>query len=385
MKTCIILTNSNASPRSLYNSQEIGLAKALIALGISVDIFTYSKKHGYNIRSSIIENKNGNEIRLFEYDGFSLPGRQAFSLALLKYLYRNKANYKVVQLYDSTQIMTVFCALICKHIKLPCLLYQGMYRDFDARWKTLLQKLYDVSLMRIFFSSLSAVIGKTDVALEYLRNKGLPARLPTMVIPVGLDITVFNQENCHVRDIPTDVTYDILYVGKLEKRRKSDFLAELFLKLCNTRRNITICVVGNGLEQNSFLKRSKGLIDTGQLTYLPVVENKDLSDIYQRSKIVLNPTTYEIFGMVILEAMYFGTPVIASAEAGPKTIIHDGIDGVLLQGFNLDIWENSIIELLEKETTRRQMSEKAKSKIRNQLVWECIAPKFKMAYDDISR
>lgn len=382
MKICIVLTNSTITHRSFYNSQEIGLAKALIKLGVSVDICTYSKRRGSKINTVTLETKDGNNIRLLEYDGLRLPGQQAFSLALLHYLWKNGTGYSVIQIHDSTQIMSVLTSCVAKRIKTPCLLYQGMYRDFDVWWKKTLQKIFNVVFMKALFSSLSLVVGKTEVALEYLKSKGMPISMPAQAIHVGLDNNVFNQGNLIKQKVEIDSGhYDVIYIGKLEKRRKSDFLAELFLELCKMKRDFKVCTVGSGSERESFVKKVKSLIFSGQLTYTQRIENKNLADIYMKSKVLLNPTSYEIFGMTMLEAMYFGVPVIASAEAGPKEIITDGIDGILLEGFELDDWKDAVINLIDNEPIRSEMGKRASDKIREKFVWEHSAPKFKEVYN----
>lgn len=382
MKICIVLTNSTIAHRSFYNSQEIGLAKILIKLGISVDICVYSKKLGNKLNFVALKESGGHCIRLLEYDGLRLPGQQAFSLGLLRYLWTNGSEYSVIQVHDSTQIMTVLTAWVSRRIKVPCLLYQGMYRDFDALWKKIIQKIYDIFFMRVLFSNLSLVIGKTESALKYLRSKGMPPSMPTRIIPVGLDVDVFDQGESDTQDGATALErYDVLYVGKIEKRRRPDFLVKLLLELCRMRKDFKACVIGDGSERKTFIEKIKYLIASGHVTYIPKIENKNLANIYRKSKVLLNPTTYEIFGMVVLEAMYFGVPVIASAEAGPKEIISDGIDGVLIEGFNLEVWKNAVINLLDDEKVRGAMGRKASDKIRGEFVWGHNAPMLKDAYE----
>jgi glycosyltransferase involved in cell wall biosynthesis len=380
MKVCIVLSNSTIAHRSFYNSQEVGLAKTLIKLGVSVDICTYSKKRGGKINALLLETHEGHDIRLLEYDGLSFPGQQAFSLTLLQYLWKNTARYDLIQLHDNTQIMTVLSAWVCKKIKIPCLLYQGMYRDWDAWWKKVLLNIYDVLFMRVLFASLSAVIGKTESALEYLRSKGMPAWIPAKVIHVGLDTTVFSPGNSNRHEKRTAAEYDVLYIGKLEKRRRPDFLAELLLALSRLKKDFKACVVGDGPDREAFIKKIKGLIDSGHVRYIPKVENKNLIGIYRKSRVFLNPTKYEIFGMGLMEAMYFGVPVIATAEAGPKEIISDGTDGILLEGFDLSVWEHAVMDLLDHEKNRVQMGRRAGAKIEEKFVWEHIAPKFYETY-----
>jgi len=369
---------------SFYNSQEIGLAKALIRLGVSVDIFTYSKKRGSKINTIILKTKDGNDIRLLEYGGLRLPGQQAFSWALLRYLLKKGKDYSVFQVYEISQIMTFLASYTAKKLGVPCLLYQGMYRDFDNRWKKRLQKIYNILFMRPLFSNLSLVIGKTESALEYLRSKGMPPRLTKKVIHVGLDTNVFSEVDFLKQDGGMALEqYDVLYIGKIEKRRMPNFLAELLLELCRLKNDFKACVVGDGPERQVFIDKIRGLTASGKVTYIPKVENKNLPNIYRKSKLLLNPTNYEIFGMSMLEAMYFGVPVIASPEAGPKEIIANGIDGLLLEGFDLSTWKKGVMELLENKLLRRDMGKRASCKIQEKFVWEYSAPIFKELYHSL--
>jgi len=264
--------------------------------------------------------------------------------------------------------------------KTPCLLYQGMYSDFDAIWKKIIQRIYDVLFMKVLFASVSMVIGKTASALAYLRTRGMAPNLEAKIIPVGLDITLFRGVKACDENRDESVDYDILYVGKLEKRRRSDFLGKVLAGLYERKKDLKVCIVGDGPERENFLAQIHDLIKCGCLTYIPKLKNRNLPNIYKKSKVFLNPTAYEIFGMAVLESMYFGVPVIASAEAGPKEIINDGVDGILLDSFELNDWMCAIVRLLNDEQKRCEMGVRASKNIRENFIWEHSAPKFKEAY-----
>lgn len=377
MKIVIVIPNSTIAHHLFYNSQEIGLSKALINLGISVDICVYSKKVGNNLNFVMLQEDGENKIRLLEYDGFRLLGQQAVSWVLCRYLFKKGKEYSIFQVEDSTQIMTVLAACIAKQIAVPCVLYQGMYRDFNRWWKKALQRIFDILFMKVLFASISMVVGKTTFALAYLNGKGLPRFMPAKVINVCLDTEVFTQGE--KKEVGIEC-FDVLYIGQIEERRKPEFLAGLLLELYKTKKDFKACVIGDGTRRRIFVEKVKGLIASGHLIYVPKMENKHLPNIYKRSKVLLDPTTYEIFGMTILEAMYFGVPVIASAEAGPKEIISDGIDGILLEGFDLNAWKNAVISLIGNNQMRVGMGKRGSQKIRENFNWEYSALKFKEVY-----
>ena len=64
------------------------------------------------------------------------------------------------------------------------------------------------------------------------------------------------------------------------------------------------------------------------------MEQKYLSDVYNLADFFLLPTKYEIFGMVLLEAMYYKTVVLTTDNGGSSTLIDNGRNGYILQDEN---------------------------------------------------
>jgi len=90
--------------------------------------------------------------------------------------------------------------------------------------------------------------------------------------------------------------------------------------------------------------------------------NSSLVDVergYMNSSIHVQPSRTEGFGLVILEAMAFGLPVVAfDCENGPRSIITDGEEGYLVPPFDIDMFANRLMKLMEDENLRNTMGEK---------------------------
>lgn len=87
----------------------------------------------------------------------------------------------------------------------------------------------------------------------------------------------------------------------------------------------------------------------------------DLSDKFAESSIFAFSSRFEGFGMVITEAMACGVPPVAFAcPCGPKDIIHDGVDGLLVEPGNIETFAGKLCYLIENEEIRREMGRQAR-------------------------
>ena len=90
----------------------------------------------------------------------------------------------------------------------------------------------------------------------------------------------------------------------------------------------------------------------------PAVPN--IMEKYKESSMLLMSSLYEPFGLVLVEAMSCGLPVVAfNCPYGPSDIINDGTDGFLVEGRNVEAFANRVCQLMEDEDLRKQMGKAA--------------------------
>ena len=102
------------------------------------------------------------------------------------------------------------------------------------------------------------------------------------------------------------------------------------------------------------------------------MSQEELTSVYLDSDLFLLPTKYEIFGMVLLEAVSFGVPVITSYNGGASTIIQDEANGIIIKEFDVNKWCDSIIRCINRSnrnTTKREVQTNKMDKFS----WENIA------------
>ena len=87
-------------------------------------------------------------------------------------------------------------------------------------------------------------------------------------------------------------------------------------------------------------------------------------------------TRYDIFGMVLLEAMYYRKPVLTTMNGGSNMMIKSGENGYVLDSFKVDLWSDKIITLIENSNLRKLMGGKAHNTIVKQFTWENLVNMF---------
>jgi glycogen synthase len=163
-------------------------------------------------------------------------------------------------------------------------------------------------------------------------------------------------------------TLDVLFVGRLEARKGIDVLLRCVPKLCAEFPAVRFIIAGNDALLNEraasfkeeFLSTDQALVDAGRVVFTGQVSAAKLTEYYAQCDIFAAPSRFESFGLVFLEAMMFGKPVIGCRAGGMVEIIAQGENGYLVEPGNwLSLYEG-IADLLRNEALRRQFGKKSR-------------------------
>ncbi|HKR11828.1 MAG TPA: glycosyltransferase family 4 protein [Pyrinomonadaceae bacterium] len=196
------------------------------------------------------------------------------------------------------------------------------------------------------------------------------------VIPNGVDLDTFQPAN----DWPAGDDY-VLFVGRLVAQKGVTHLLKalsvVLLRCPETR----LVVAGDG-ELDLFLKRiARYLGIPHRVTFLDWTTGPDLVKLYQRARFVVVPSDYEPFGIVALEAMACGRPVIASRTGGLAEIVDDGVNGFLVEAGNHLQLAQRMVQLLQNDE-RREMGQAARSRAA-EFSWDRVADQTLAQYTDL--
>lgn len=375
MKRLAILRTANVPyNKHYYNLQEVGLAKAIAPYGIEVDVYYASKSNESN--NVIYPDPNKNEIRLI-----SMPIRWELkftrSQCLLKsikaQLQRN--NYDAIQIQDTLSLgsVQVVRELVDENYKI--LLHQGIYFLPNSP-KKVLQTIYERTLGCEIRDRIDGCIAKTEDAANYLRHFGFKN---VQVLPVGFDPENLTSQsvrhNIRAKLGIGETDLVLLYVGLIEKRRRPDLLVNVIKELHERRVLAHLIVVGEGPLKDEIHRLAYQLKLDSYIHLVGKVPQEILPNYYSTSSLLVHPSEYEIFGMVFLEAMYFGLPVLASKTAGSESVIENNENGFLLSSWKACDWADCAYHFWKDPENISKLRSKAKQKSENQ-TWDSLAMQY---------
>ena len=91
--------------------------------------------------------------------------------------------------------------------------------------------------------------------------------------------------------------------------------------------------------------------------------SSDVAEYYKNASVFLHTSRYEGFGVVLVEAMAFGIPVVAFHNNGPDEIISNGKNGFLIEKYDITSFAEQVINLLEDDGLYRYISLNAKKRV----------------------
>lgn len=355
--------------RMTYNIQELGLAVALRKLGHECDVMSISDKNQFSKNEISIDNQ---KITIYSVKAFV-----AFKNGWLKGVDEIFDRYDILHVCEYNQIFTWYLAKKYQH-KMIC--YHGPYYcDFNHNYNKM-AKVFDMFFVDRYRKLNTSFITKSGLAKKYLNSKGLNN---VHSVGVGLSTSflhnITNEELPELTPIKELTCLKLLYIGVIEPRRNSLFLLDILKELKKKGVNFKLIMIGrykNEAYKKVFNARVHELELSDNIYYIPRVEQKYLSQVYANTDIFLLPTIYDIYGMVLLESMYFGMPTITSVNGGSNMMIEDGTNGFIISKFEAKVWADKVIELSEDKKYCEKIGDAAHKTIIEKYTWDKLASKF---------
>jgi N-acetyl-alpha-D-glucosaminyl L-malate synthase BshA len=223
--------------------------------------------------------------------------------------------------------------------------------------------------------------------------KRIGVRENLRIIPMGVDPKRF-QKTTEVGDLKKKHKLDgevILSVGRLIDLKGTDYLIKALPAVLLRFPEARALIIGSGPRKNHLLRLAKDLqieqniVFIDQIPHTELIKYYSLADVFVLPSITNKMEETEGFGVVLLEAMACGLPVIGSDTGGIPDIIKNGETGLLVRQKDSQDLGNQLIKLLTDADLRKKMIGNARNLIEAQFSWEVVAERFIEIYRDVLR
>lgn len=355
-----------------------------VAYNIAVNI----AKRGHNVyvfttsESSKDEIVNlSNNIKVYKYATLFKFYRRNIALSLL---IKPDVDVDIVHVHIAGEIIPIAALRFARKKGLPLIATYHGDAIADRLLYKLGEKLHNLIIKEVLnFSSVIISPSKHVITQSTLLYK---YRDKIIVLPNGINLKDFeipySKEECRKRLGIHNAENIILFVGVLRAFKGVDILIRAMQLIVKEIQNTQLMIVGEGEMRVELEKLTKKLGLERNIVFTGFI-NETLKPIYYKAADIFclpSVTTQEIFGIVNLEAMACGVPIVASRIGGIPDVVKNGKNGLLVPPKDHNALANAIIYLLKNEDIRQKMGREGK-KIVKGYTWEKITEAMETVYE----
>ncbi len=337
------------------------------------------KERGHNVIFIGAKNKEHrkdsyhNGIKTYRYRSIPIPKSNGWNLAfptikeLKKVFQEEKIDVVHLILPMSGSIVAIKAAgaLGMKIVAHSHSQPENLFMDMPKMIRPTLDWLWNRYLIWIYDKA-EFLIYPTEMARSLLQKLSKKNQ-PSTIISNGIDLREFKRReigNFHERfNIPKE-KIKLLFVGRLFPEKSIDTLIKATPEIIKKYQNTHVMIVGAGHLRTKLEKLTRNLGVEKHITFLGLVSEEDKIHAYNASDIFVLPSLAELEGMVVLEAMACGKPIIVSdAEMSASRHFVDG-NGFLFKAQDCQDLARQALKLIIDANLRKSMGEISSEKIK---------------------
>jgi glycogen synthase len=241
----------------------------------------------------------------------------------------------------------------------------------EIEWKHIdADTLRELMLLEsLYIRSASAFHANSTASAKYLETAFGVADRPIFTVAHGIsDISPDAVMRAKRRHADQVAPVRILYVSRLERRKGTDLFLEACIELLKHERDVEVLLVGRDSyvdqPERSYRRQCEAghpeLI--GRLKFCGELTDEELARVSEESDIFCVPSRYESFGLIYIEAMRYGLPVVACNTGGVPDIVKDGETGILCKTQTAKELEIALARLIRDAAERQRMGEQGRAR-----------------------
>ncbi len=217
---------------------------------------------------------------------------------------------------------------------------------------------------------------------------GVP-RADITVIPMPVDAAVATElEEPFTLRAGRDT---LLFVGRLVERKGAAYVIRAVAELSEAGRDVRLVVVGDGPERSALTALAQSLAVGDRVEFTGALSPAEVRDRYREGGVFVMPAVtdwkgeQEGFGMVLVEAMAFGLPVVATRSGGIPDIVRDDDNGILVPERDVGALTRGIARVLDDPALAARLATSARDDVRHRFAPARIASAFDTVYRRAAR
>jgi phosphatidyl-myo-inositol alpha-mannosyltransferase len=239
-------------------------------------------------------------------------------------------------------------------------------------------KIYDlaVPLLRPIWRRITRRVAVSEAAASCVSSRMAEGGDHVYIVPNGADIAPL--ETACPADLPPG--RKMLFVGRLHRRKGFAVAVRAFAELAPKIPDLLLIVAGDGDERNAVDALAPDV--RRRVHMLGAVPHEQVPSYFRASDLYIGPATgQESFGIVLVEAMAAGLPVVASDIPGYREVARPGRDGLLVPPGDATALANAVQRVLEQPALARRLSEAGRRRA-VEFSWERVMARLETIYDE---
>lgn len=225
------------------------------------------------------------------------------------------------------------------------------------------------------YESTEVIVNSNYMKRELQSLFGLPFE-KINVVPNGININMFSgieRDYEFRRQYALDNEKIILFMGRLVYEKGIQHLISAMPKILQRYHDAKLVIVGKGGMTDELKAQVSSMGIENKVYFTGYMDSKQVCKMYKCADVSVFPSTYEPFGIVALEAMLSGTPVVVSDIGGLNEIVEHGENGMKSYAGNPNSIADSILSLLYNPQLSQEVVKKAKNMVKSEYNWAKIA------------
>ncbi len=301
--------------KGFYNSQEIGLGKALSKRNLDVTIIKFLKREN-NIKDE--EQEIDKNLRIVYHYSAHLGVHAHLNTEVLD------SSWDAIIVFSDNQLCIPKLNRWCKKNQVKLLPYVGIVHSFGDGFikRIIMDTLFSVGTCSVYKKQI--VMVKNKYVQSDLKKRGVCS---TILAPVGLDYSVLHCCNAENKQLIRrqmgfgEKDKIVLFVGILTYEKNPLGALHIIKRLHEENSIYKMILIGKGDLKTKVIQFINENNMQDYVKYIEEVPNDSIWKFYYCADIYINLWEQEIFGMAILEALYYKNFVVAIRAPGPNTIL----------------------------------------------------------------